>query len=304
MTEFNIAIIEDNTLEYSDYERMNLTDEKIECDLEDYIILKKVKDSEDLMIHVVDNLQITPEEGGITSIVYIDEDYIYYLFHNYDIEKKQNNLNNISKIMTYGEFRITNNCVLLKNRVFSSGLAEHCNITMDDIIKIFKSFYIHEGTIIETNNNMETFRYVNNPIEWINNKDNIKYYEIEICDKVAMFFIDTTSTEFNYYASLLYGQRINGRVLLTFRNKPEDIRRNTNEYINFNKLLCQKLVCIMSENINELKIDYEKDNKNLIYNLYTIIKNKYNIYLKKNGNKVLNNKYEELEKTNFICFNK
>ncbi len=303
-----VCIIKPNTIDYSSFDNYlgRFTFDKIENDIEDYIKLTNISNETSMIELIVNTLEITPEINVFTTNIYEDEQYVFQMIHliqyenhklfeninNIVIEKKKNN---IANILCNNLYKVFGNVIITKSKINSDNSISPENITLNDIINVFRKKKVNTGILIKPNNNLEEIEYVGNPLSWMdaNKTTNFRYYEIEIMGKIFMFFIEIMPENniLNNFATHLYGgaNPIFGNVFLVMRNKPEDMRITENIYLDLFKNTIIKLEKII-KNVNfdksEEPVGYDHINKKYS-NFYNLINEKYKNILKKDINEII-----------------
>lgn len=283
----NIAIIKSNKITYSsvDMTHSRFTRERLEDDIEDFIEIVPISNLDNVMEKIIDVLKLTPDMTAHTTTCKEDNNYIYQMCHLID-ETKSGQQNNICIRFANSLFRVVGDVVLMKSKILFDGKTELCNITLDDIIDLYRDSLVKTCVKIMPDDSVDDVLYIFNPIDWMNPEklNNIRYHEIGLSDKILMFFIELVPDNniINKKASILYGKRIYGNVVMAMRHKQEDIRHTEYEYYSIDKLTVNKLVSVMSVNNDMLTIQKPETKTNqIVINFHTILDKKYSVYRSK-----------------------
>lgn len=332
MSKFSVIVIEPNRINYSEFD-MNfnrLSFDKLKDDIYYFSELMFCNSPNNMMELIINKLNLNNDESLITSTIYEDDKYIYQICHKdcFYSDKfskmDKNRINNIGNYLLRNNYISYDNVVVLKAEILSSGETINRNLSIDELTHIFRKLFVHKSVKIDTNSKMIDFEFINNPTEFIinnnqlNNKfnnnidyqlNNWKFIETQIYDKIFSLFVQIKpdNNYINYYASLLYGSRINGDVIISMRLIPENMKEYY-EYVDIDSSLLYKLICLISSDNSLPKIDIKENlslqnNFNsikLINNFYTQIIYKYNFYKSKNGDNVNTNKLKNFENISSI----
>jgi hypothetical protein len=265
MQSFTIAIINENKIRLQDRDRneKNLSDDNLESLLEDYIEFKKVNNVEEMMLCITKVLGDTSNLYATTSNCFINKDYVYQITHLVDNNKPTNNY--IATSLLQEEHNVYKSCVLMKSKRVDDNYINE-SITMNDIIDIYRKVYKHIGLLIKPNKEITEINYYNNPLDGQtpDKVKNSKYYEFLIAeDKVIQMFIeiDPIINQLNEIATIFYQKPIYGEVLIGFRNRGSNLYSSTEQYIDLDKDLFNKLLCVRS--FYDTESDESIDNKTM-----------------------------------------
>lgn len=269
----NIAIIEPNDVSYSEHNMMHqtFTYEKVEDLLTDHIEFKKVNDHDDMMkviiAQVVNNDPDFPIHTAIVSNV-LDE--LYMMCHIYptkeiyeEFKAIKAQFNGIASYLTDMNLKLYQKAVIFKiNTKNNQNKLE--SISMGEIVNLFTSKFVHKGVLLNLDGTLDELKFIFNPVDWIgpNEVSNYMYNEIELLGKVFMLFADTKSNVENRNASVIFGQKINGRVILAMRDKYVDMNETTIHYTDLDCPTARKLIKLCSQPNKSIELA-ESENYNL-----------------------------------------
>jgi hypothetical protein len=179
-------------------------------------------------------------------------------------------LNGISNILCNNKYKIYGKSVIVKYKINSDLILTMESLNFRELLDVFINKKIHKGVIINTNKELKDVDYVGFPLSWLypELQNNYKYYELDIFDKIFMFYIEIKPeiNEINELASLLYGSLVKGRVFIAIREKPTDVRMMQYMYYNITSEYINKLLCLFEDKNLEYNIEpYYHDNKNNKY---------------------------------------
>lgn len=286
----NIGIIDSNVINYSetDHTHTRLKRDNLEEDIEEYITFTKASDSIDAMQLIIEKCKFSPEELIYTTIIYETPKYIYYMIHTVDDNNQKKDINKIAIYLSRDLYRITGSVGILKEEIKTNNDNVMGNLYLNDMLDIYVNCFVHKGVIIDNNNGeINEIKFIFNPIDWYNIEEasNIKFIEYEIFDKILMMFIEIKPKNniINEKASIIYGKKVNGKVIFALRRKNEDIKQTKYIYEDLTKDLAEKLLYILSTKQENIKESEEEIKKMKVYNFYTVLENRYNKYVKKYG---------------------
>lgn len=252
-----VCIIQPNEISYTDIMQISrFTYDILEDEIEDFIEFRSVENTESF-INLIQT-EISPPEGAIinTTNVYETIDYVYQMCYispyneefkelNEKIIRKQKN--GIGKIFVNKELDVYSKVIITKSRVTPDNNIIEDSINFKDIINIFRKKMVQIGVLIKPNGNLEEREYASFPLfSFSKSVDTYKYFEIEFCNRIFMFFVELEPKEnvFNEIASVLYGKStpLHGDVFVAIRNKPTDLRIIEQTFSDITSDLVTKLV--------------------------------------------------------------
>jgi hypothetical protein len=312
MSQHKIMIIRENKLFYSQSDRnfARLTHDNIENDIEDYIEIKSIEQS--TLMDEITTILNTPDAVAHTMRCYEDNEYIYELcYHSYIDNTKKSTINNIASHLTKFTDKVVGNAIILKSKINYNKTCELVDISLNDIVDIYKKIFVHTGVIVMPNGTIDEYNYIFNPIDLIkpDQMNNIRFYELKIFNRVIQLFIEVNPSDntLNEYASILYNKSlINGKVIFGMRYTFDDVRMTETEYCDLTKDILKKIVYYASDNVNFSDSTSDQDinsitNSNThqvnfngsntqssekitkVNTFYTMLDNEYNIYKAKYG---------------------
>lgn len=281
----SVIIIDANKINYSEleYTHSRFRNDKIEEELEDIMEVISTPDILTGMEMIVEKCNFDKDELIYTTIIYESQDEIYYMIHTVDDNDIINEINKVGIYLSRDKYKITGKIGILKEKIIG-GETKYDIISKENIYDIYCKTFIHRGVIID-DNKIDEIRYIHNPMDWIkpDEASGIRFIEYEIFDKILMMFIELKPKKdtINELASVIYGKKVNGRVMFALRRKGEDLREIRHIYEDLSIDIVNKMLCVLSVNPDELRKDSEEAMK--AYNFYTIIKKRYEIYKFKYG---------------------
>lgn len=258
MSTFSIAIIKENKvrLNESDKNEKNLTNDNLESLLEDYIEFKKVSSNNEMMEVIAKILDQTLNYHITTSTCYVDYDYVYQICHLESKDDKK--VNYIARTLLSDEYYVVRDCIMLKAKLDNKLNFVNDNITIEDIIDVYRKMHKHTGLKIFADGEIKETTYYHNPMDGLTPDDvkNLKFHEFQLAtNRVAQVFIEMEprNNKFNELASIFYGQPIYGDVLVGIRNRGDNIFSSSTLYLDITKHYFHKLLCIRS--VDDLKVE-------------------------------------------------
>jgi hypothetical protein len=268
-----------------------------------FVDVNKIKDIFDSM-----NKNVIKENNDIVNIadIYYTSEYIIqalFLQSNDDHTSKEINL--LGSQLNNGNLCESN--MLLIKRNITNDKFDYIDITLDDIIQMVIDTFLHKGVILRHNGHIDQYEYIYDPLEWTIQKEtheNIRYHEFKLLNFIMTFYVNKNekqeSVKFNKNASVIYGKKIYGDVILSLRDT-ENISSNHNlTKDTIDKIL--KIFYIRKPlNANEYKLKPTNENKEISEehdvryfpsitkypNFYMVIENEFS-RLKNNENKNIN----------------
>lgn len=285
MASFNIAIIQPN-----DYIPTVYDTEKLKHDLEDYIKIVKVSDTQEMMEVVIKSINLTTKQTGHTTKCFESERHMYDMCHTIqDKNYKGKDVNYIASRLVYGRLNIYGNSVFIKSKINTDGTCSTDNLTIDDITEIYRSKFVHKAVLINSDDKINEITYVSNPTERLTPKEieNIKGLEYQFLNYVIGMYIYLLppNTITNKDASLISYKHVVGPVIVTLRTIDGDIIDITQE-------LYTQIITVMKngsysrnfatdESVDPVR---DKSGKQVISNFYTILSSRFCKCSKKNLN--------------------
>ncbi|AYV78755.1 MAG: hypothetical protein Edafosvirus30_6 [Edafosvirus sp.] len=290
MSKFEIAIIKPNNYIITDIIPKNLELDKIEENIEDFIDIVSVENTNEMMEIVVDKIQLTSDIMGYTTKCCENENYVYQICHTVP-EKSQEAtaiINGIASHLGEGQLKIYGTCVLIKTKILSNNTCESTSVNINDIAYVLQRKFLHTGVIVRTDESVDEFTFSKDPIEQFTSEmSNYRYLEMEYLNMIFMIFIELVPKHntINKKTSILsYSHKIHGDTLIV-------LKTTENEYVDLDKQLFNKVMtCISDLSIPRTLIETEdlngtvKNGKQLVMNFYTTIANRYLNYCKKYTN--------------------
>jgi len=100
--------------------------------------------------------------------------------------------------------------------------------SMSEIIDVLENIFVKTGYIIKTDESIQPYQYIMNPIEHLimtdsNYQDHYTYHEYEIYTHIIMIVVDKRmlNHDLNTIGTYLAGQPVNGDIHVAFYRKPE-----------------------------------------------------------------------------------
>ena len=272
MNSITVAIIKPNSITFDSF--MSL--DQIRNIILEYVNLIDIS-NEKLMEIIVDTIKLNNTVAGSTDLCYEDHLYKYELCHlDMEVSRKENNksiLNVISKYLVQSMTDIYGSTVLLKMKINNSNgeyTVSDDKICINDITDIIYDKLVHVGIHISSNGTVEEYTFHKNPIENIENKENLKWVSVTIFDCELILYVDTHPGEdINRKASAISGKHIiHGDVRIALKST-DDL------FTSINKELFNKFLKISHGKIKDREISDVDSNNLKIKNKLCILEEKY-----------------------------
>lgn len=272
-----VGIIEPNDVYYNEQDMTfaNFKTEKITDMIEDTIEFKTIKNQSELVDFIITEICGNIKLPIHTANVSFNDDVLYQMCHinlneeSHSIIKKENiKKNGIASYLSDLKLRVYGKAVIFKlNKPDNSDIGTLVNINAQDIVDIYTSKFIHIGSILSPNKNIQECKYIFNPVDWVRPSEieKYKYCEIEVHDRILMGFFDSTQTVLNIAATKLFGKLdIHGDCIIGSREQYKDIHDDdsTNTYLDITGDILDKIIRITelkpkTEDKSGIKIDTE-----------------------------------------------
>ena len=273
-----IAIINSNDVSYSDTDMnfANLSPDKITDVISDFFIFKEIEDSDQLMNTII--TEISGEDNSLpihTSVVSHIRDELYQMCHVTPLSEeiytklKFKKYNGIASYLSDINMRLYGKAVIFKINGKDNSLT---SLNQDSITKIFRSKFIHQGVIINSDNTFDTCQYIFNPVDWIGVSElsNYKYHEVEILGLIFMIFHNlcdqTADANINDAANILLDDtnvklysKIKGRVIIAVREYYTDINDQRNVYTDIDIDTVKKVIKLCNDFSQSRKLSESED---------------------------------------------
>ena len=306
----NLIIIKPNDFKFNKELYYNKYD-KLKEDLEQYVEERSVAFN-DMMETIINEIKLTPELVGETSVFYENSTNIYQMCH-IGKEKDQQIIPEVDKKLAepfnslasylFGD-QINGTVILLNSKIGDDSRCNPDDITIDDFTKILHSKFIHNGIYIpvDSTSSVSQYDYFTHPLEYYTNdeKDYLKYklVELDFMGFSLAFFIETdpTNKKVNKRATRIMGkQAIFGDVVM--------LTKTTHEFHDLDLILFNKILKLSygsmatRELLTSEKENVVKDGElPIVTNRYCVLEKRYNEYKKK-----CNNCQEEIIEDKLIC---
>lgn len=211
---------------------------------------------------------------GMTKIIHDNLDFSYQLLFVDSDKQQRGNYNTMSMYFTRtnndSEIKIRGNCVLFKINIKTNQIVD---ITMDDVIEIFLQHYLHTCVKINCDSTLDEVEFIINPLEWMTTeKENYKYYSIELFDKQILIAYDTKNDIINERITKLIGQEAYSICYI--------VLINDERYFSIDKKIYEKIehIILNREKLSATDFIYDKEiskQTKKIYNFDMYIDDKY-----------------------------
>lgn len=273
MSNINVGLIEPNKLLLDNLSCNNRTFDNIKYILEQYIQLKEISsDPEKIGLCIAKNLN-NPSDRIIQSYFCLEIDgYVYYTFYSLVETHKftdeiRTTKNFVGEYISKSNEYVYGNIIILKIN-YITGKNE--NITVDEIIELFKQRIVHTAIIVSPENKITMHKYINNPLvnsSFTSNECPCDIKSFIGCD-ISMYFDPTpTNDKINSYGSIISKSfKINGDIIFILsRYYDGEIY-----FIDISKEVFNKIMVIVS-NTSNYNCDINEDDTYF----YKILEHKY-----------------------------
>jgi hypothetical protein len=276
---FQIVLIKPNKITFTD-EELNKGSLLDRCS--EYITFIDVT-KETMMENIIDNINLTTELMGSTSIVYQDADYIYQLCHVSPTVNKtsinENEFNQIATDLLIESDKVYGNAILLRSLIMDNNICEADTITTDLLEQQLINHQIHIGLKISVNGDVTEYKYRDNPLFELS-KEDIKYYrylEIEFMKFHIIIFVNKNPqpNKVNKRITRLSGiYKIYGDVIVI-------IKTDKKIFLDFNKELYYKMDRLSWGSLKGRELTKEEKRDGEEVNNLPLLINGYNIIEKR-----------------------
>lgn len=182
--------------------------------------------TDDFMATIVEQIGLTPDLIGSSPICHESHTNIYQICYTgqkpNDFEQVEcDNPNMIANYLTNDN--INNSCVFINSKITNNLTCINDNATIDDLVNVLYSKYIHVGLFIGVDDNVTEFYYGDHPLEYYRldtydeNKYNIK--EIEFISLGLCCVVDLDDKRINRRMTRIMGNdHVYGDVLLILKS--------------------------------------------------------------------------------------
>jgi hypothetical protein len=234
----------------------------------------------DMMETIINQIGLTPELIGSSPVCYEDDKNVHQLCYASERDKElgvTTPITNPNKISNYLiNDVVENTCVFLSSKIGPDRICEPENATIDELVKILYSKFIHIGMLIRADNKspLREFPYGDHPIEFYNvgeydeNKFKILEFDFISFALCAVIDLQPENNIINKRMTRLVGNEvIYGDVLL--------IQKLPDAYLDLNYELFNKINVLSFGNIESriLTEDEKKDADKV--NGLSVVNNKY-----------------------------
>ena len=212
---------------------------KLKENIEDYVDFVKINTIYDLFSLI--NVVVNPSDEYIVNIedLYYTSDYVYQAIFksvsHTDDDSYHSLVKDSNKLATQllGEKHMVDGDMLIIKRLIINNDFDYVDINFEDITNILRTQFLHKAVIIKPDNTITEQYYTYSPLE-INfgqsHLDNSRYHEFKYLDYRLFFHIDVKTNydnnNFNYIASMIYGKKIYGNVLLSLSDNSDSSPTN------------------------------------------------------------------------------
>lgn len=145
-------------------------------DIEPFINVIEIA-HDDMMECIITEIGLTPELIGSSPVCYESETNIFQLCYAGEKDKVLGDTKEITNPNKISDYLINdgveNSCVFINSKINEHKICEPSDATVDDLVKILYSKFIHVGILIRADNKspVKEFPYGDHPIEFYNIKE-------------------------------------------------------------------------------------------------------------------------------------
>jgi hypothetical protein len=237
----------------------NFSFKKIKDDGLEYSLIE-MKNKEDIFDNI--GLYINPNDKSIMNItdLYYDNDYVYQAIYKSCTDTKIPTYNGLGSQLTRSQ-SVDGSMILIKRLIITH---EHLYVdfTFDDLYKLIKHTFVHNAIIVNPNDKIEDFPYMNDVLESVVNNpetyETIRYHEYKFLDYFMVFYcnisVEQTPENLNKIASIIYRKKIYGKVFISLLDNNDEHP----QHLDINEDLIMQIYHLHAI---EKEIDHEKYKK-------------------------------------------
>lgn len=208
----------------------NFTYTKLSDELKEYIHFEKISSINDLFI-ILEKSGITSDKfAGISDVEY-NESYVYQTIYVQTDKTTEPSFNKLASQIVR-DINVNGRMIFIKRNLLNES---YDNFTLSDFITIVRNVFVRDAIEININGDCRLIEYINDVLESQVYKDtfeNIRYYEHKLLDYTLTFYIskseEQTDNNLNIYATIIYGKKIYGKVVLTLTDHHDEHPRCVN----------------------------------------------------------------------------
>ena len=254
-----------NTDDYVDHNKINIREQidDILFDRENFE-LKDYTDEKSLHLLLQDVLKL--DGIGLTACNIWETKNVMYVgyFIDYTEAKHNNNDTNNIKYNKFGsqitKQNVTSHLVIIKLKLsyYIANNNVKTNTTYDtivqqDLLNILENVFVKKGVIIDVDEKMSYYKYIDNPLEHLiltdkNYAKNYVYHEYEIFTHIMVVIVDVREINgtINKLGSLLCGKPVKGKIFVGICHKPEFNENPPYDHLSIERL--QNIINIRQKN--------------------------------------------------------
>jgi hypothetical protein len=251
------------------WDDVNLSHYKLKDDIEEYIRLAKINTIYELFNII--NVVVNPTDKHVVNIedLYYTSDYVYQAIFkcvakdiNESYESYIKESNKLATQMLGERHMVDGNMILIKRSIINNDF-DYTDVTLDDITDILRNQFLHKAIIIKPDDTIEEQSYIYSPLE-INfgqsHIDNVRYHEFKFIDYRLFYHVDTKAeqTKINRIASIIYGKKIYGNVLISLSDNSDSSPLNLDMTKNLIKMIGTITIYTKSTNTEVDRKNYSR----------------------------------------------
>lgn len=231
-----IAVIKPNTVSFEKFSDDEMKNIIFDNAIIPHINLMEISnDTEENTMQQIFQL-LDPKTGNETlrsHKCYENKSNSFYSMYITDTESD----NSLGRLVSYGHEFVKGNCIILK-----IDKKTNVDITINDVIELFRCKFVHTA-IIMTPNSIEETKYIKFPIENTKLTDlSCRCIQIDFLGKILCVFIETNPVKtLNKNATILCrSRRVNGTIIVSMLTKIPSLETANLDIETFNDILCIK----------------------------------------------------------------
>jgi len=272
-----IAQIKPNTFSFDTMTNDDLVIKTLTLHLKPFVSLINISDDpKQIISDIIENIDPPSDGKSIQTHKCFEtiNNMIYMMSCNADHTKP----NLLCRYINEG-FELTfGNCILI-NTTYENNKSVNCDITLRDVVEIFRSKLVHTAVLVTPENTIQTIEYTSNPID--NSSlfnENCRCIHIEFLGKNIVVFMEMTPQKdyMNKYATIVGKKfKVHGDIVIAMVSQFPTI-----ETSNIDESLFKKILTVMSEHSIKRELDINNDLEPTQMNFYRMLDERYRICTK------------------------
>lgn len=295
----NIVLIKPNIITYDKNELLGYNYDDFYENIKNHVVIIETTHDK-LMETIINNINITPEQIGNTYKCDENNNYIYQICFlgtkENNIEENNNNINSIASYLVMDRQLIYGNAILIKSRIMENNLCDPETIdNIEEVTKLLHNRLIHTCVKVNSDGTMETYKFIESPIEFIKQEEISNYNSVEFSflNFNFLFLIQLETNEpVNKMMTRIAGTYIvNGPVIIIGKTSESDFFNVDINLIKMLDIVAWGPIKNRELNKNESRTgEFINDcGKHLVINPFNILEKRYLSIIEKINNDSNNN---------------